>query len=152
MRFRLDPASALGPARESECRLSLNDLNADSDGEDPTLVLAQRGDGGVDVLVERAESIGRAELSHSKLAPCFRDYRHVIEQLARVGAGSGAAHLETLDYAKKLVHDEAGDLVRAALAPLVSVPHDVARRLFTLMFLMASDLPDALVRKHRHSA
>lgn len=153
MKFRLAPSlfeDDVSPAREQEWQLALTDLNADADGEEPTLTLSRRKDGGADITVTGLadDATGVAELSKDRLRRQFRDYRHVIQQISGAGA-FGARQFETLDYAKKLVHDEAGEVIQEALDPFVTIDHRTARRLFTLVFLISSALPDNLVRRHR---
>jgi uncharacterized protein (UPF0262 family) len=68
-------------------------------------------------------------------------------------ARSESRDWESLDYAKKLVHDEAGGRIRKALRPHLvegeAVDLKLARRLFTIVFLVAQDLPAELVTRHR---
>ena len=153
MRFRIDGAlyDKASPEREREWRLAVMELNAEGDGGEPTLTLYRRRDGGVDVHVspggEGAPRI--VELSYARMRTHFREYRNVIRHLARAGSGPlGRRDMETLDYAKKLAHDEAGKAVRDALAGVVEVDHRLGRRLFTLIFLVSSELPENLVRRH----
>jgi uncharacterized protein (UPF0262 family) len=56
---------------------------------------------------------------------------------------------EALDMAKKGVHDEAGMRIRKALRPHLEVDLKLARRIFTLVFLVVSDIPAELVKRHR---
>lgn len=152
MKFRLsaDLLTNVSPAREQEWKLALIDLNADADGEEPTLTLSRPSGGGAQFAIT-GTSDGRdgvVELSREELRPAFRDYRRIIEQISGAGA-FGARQFETLDYAKKLVHDEAGELVQEALKPRVTIDHRTGRRLFTLVFLVSEELPEVLVRQHR---
>ncbi len=154
MKFRLATSlfDDVSRAREQEWRVALMDLNADADGEEPTLTLARRADGGSEVTISGTpDSDGVAEFSRDVLRRQFRDYEHVIKQISGAGA-FGARQYETLDYAKKLVHDEAGEVIQETLAPFVSLDHKQARRLFTLVFLISSELPEVMVRRHRRDA
>jgi uncharacterized protein (UPF0262 family) len=157
MRFRIADRLWDGarPDREEEWRHALLDLNHEHDGEPPILTFDRRDDGGAAVSIER-EPGPRVEvvLSFDLLRDPFRDYREIIQRLARSSAGAyGSREWESLDYAKKLVHDDAGLRVRKALRPHLtdSEPIDLklARRLFTLIFLIAQDLPRELVTRHR---
>ena len=160
MRFRIDNAlnDSVSGAREREWQLSLTELNYETDGEPPTLRLVRRKDGGVDVhVLSRDPSatgpnetlIGVVAFGHNLLKPHFRSYRRVIEQLVHSTA-TGTRQMETLDYAKKLVHDEAGEMVQGTLKGQLPIEHGLARRLFTLIFLICNELPAALVTRHRH--
>ncbi len=154
MKFRLDPTlyAAATPEREREWRMALMDLNGDCDGQPPTLTVF-RHEAGVEIAIHPEEVCEplRLAVRHEALRPHFREYRHVIEQLVRYGDNAyGMRQLETLDYAKKLVHDEAGEMLQRALSGFVQLEHRLARRLFTLIFLVASELPEELVTRHRH--
>jgi uncharacterized protein (UPF0262 family) len=63
---------------------------------------------------------------------------------------TGTRQMETLDYAKKLVHDDAGDTVYHAFEAHLAIDHATARRLFTLIFLLSNELPETMVTRHRH--
>lgn len=157
MRFQVDPGlyDGVSPAREREWRTTLAELNMDfskGPADDRTLTLHRREDGGVDVRVEGAaiEPV-LVPLPAALLRRHFRDYRQVIEQIARSGTGGfGARDFETLDYAKKLCHDDAGETLQEAFHEVVPLAHPLARKLFTLVFLVSHSLPESLVTRHRH--
>jgi uncharacterized protein (UPF0262 family) len=152
MRFRIDSAlyETVSDQREREWQLALTELNYEADGEPPTLTLHRRADGGVDVHIANEELIGVVALSFGLLRRHFREYRRVIEQLVR-STSTGTKQMETLDYAKKLVHDDAGDTVCDAFETCLTIDHSTARRLFTLIFLISNELPETMVTRHRHS-
>lgn len=157
MRFRIADTLWDGtrPDREEEWRHALLDLNHEHDGEPPLLTFDRAEDGGAVVRIERAEGPpSEIGLSFDLLRDPFRDYREVIQRLARSSAGAfGSREWESLDYAKKLVHDDAGLRIKKALRPHLRegevVDLKLARRLFTLIFLIAQDLPRELVTRHR---
>ncbi len=153
MKYRIDEALYVDAPkeREREWKHALMDLNADANGQPPQITLVRRADGGIDFVIEAADgAIATAELPYPKLKSSFRDYRDIIMRLSRADGGSfGMRDWETLDYAKKLVHDEAGELIQETLEPHAPLTHPTARRLFTLAFLISSDLPEELVRNHR---
>jgi len=151
MRFRIENSlyGTVSDRREREWQLALTELNYEADGEPPTLMLCRRADGGVDIQIIDEELVGIISLSFEMLRRHFRDYRRVIEQLVRSTA-TGTRQMETLDYAKKLVHDEAGDTVVEAFTSHVTLEHSTARQLFTLIFLISNELPETMVTRHRH--
>lgn len=155
MKFRIDDALWDGrrPDREQEWQQALLDMNAEQDGLPPIVTVARRPDGGVDlvlVLPGEAAVEQRVALTFDMMRDHFKEYRDVIGRLARADAGAlGMRDWETLDYAKKLVHDEAGSRVRRALRAVVPIELTLARQLFTLIFLVAADIPAELVRRHR---
>lgn len=155
MRFRIADSLWDGarPDRESEWQDALLDLNLEHDGHPPILTLDRAADGGVSIQIERVEgdTPTQVALTFDLLRDPFRDYREVIQRLARADGGTfGMRDWESLDYAKKLVHDDAGHRLRKVLRPhLEHIDTKLARRLFTLVFLVAVDLPAELVKRHR---
>lgn len=157
MKFQLDPEllHKAGERREREWHRMLAEMNEDCREAGPpeaevVLTLMRRSDGGADIAVAAGQGERIVPLSMQRLGSHFRDYRHMIEQLDRSAGGFGPRDLETLDYAKKLVHDEAADMVQRALAGVVELEHAMARRLFTLVFLTSGAVPDSLGTRYRH--
>jgi uncharacterized protein (UPF0262 family) len=139
------------PAREQEWQQALMDINVKHDGEPPDITLARRDDGGATLhLSGLSEVTIEVALSFDMLRDHFRDYRDVIARIARATAGSfGMRDYEALDMAKKGVHDEAGLRIRKALRPHLEIDLKLARRIFTLVFLVLADIPADLVTRHR---
>lgn len=156
MRFRIADTLWDGtrPDREREWQDALLDLNLEHDGHPPVLTLNRAADGGALVQIDRGDGAEATSvaLTFDLLRDPFRDYREIIQRLARADGGAfGMRDWESLDYAKKLVHDDAGHRLRKVLrAHLDGVDMKLARRLFTLIFLVAVDLPAELVTRHRH--
>jgi hypothetical protein len=159
MRFRIADTLWDGarPEREREWQDALLDLNLESDGHPPVITVERATDGGAFLHIEPLEDNGHrttVTLTFDLLRDPFREYRDIIARLARADGGAfGMRDWESLDYAKKLVHDEAGMRLRKALRPhaerIGPLELKVARRLFTLVFLVAVDLPLELVKRHR---
>ena len=162
MKFALDPElfRTASNSRLREWNQALAELNerlsqedASTDGLDELVVtLHKREDDGVDFAICASPRAAPAivRVSGRRLIPHFNEYRGVIGQLTSVVSGVAAVRqMEALDYAKKLVHDEAGETLQRALGDQVALEHDVARRLFTLVFLISSSVPEGLVRPHR---
>jgi hypothetical protein len=156
MRFRIADELWDGarPEREREWQDALLDLNLEADGQPPVITIARAVDGGALLQAELDECVLTCPLSFDLLRDPFREYRDVISRLARADAGAfGMRDWESLDYAKKLVHDDAGMRIRKVLRPhadrLGPLELKVARRLFTVIFLVAVDLPLELVKRHR---
>jgi uncharacterized protein (UPF0262 family) len=138
-------------AREQEWQQALMDFNVKHDGQPPDITVARREDGGATLRLGGL-AVGEVEvgLSFDLLRDHFRDYRDVIARIARATAGSfGMRDYEALDMAKKGVHDEAGFRIRKALRPHVELDLKVARRIFTVLFLILADIPADLVTNHR---
>ncbi|MCB9728778.1 MAG: UPF0262 family protein [Deltaproteobacteria bacterium] len=163
MKFRLMPEvwEDAAPEREREWRQTLGELNldhgslvrpGDAGAEEPVVTLGRHPEGGLLIVVALAGGEeSTVHLNHRRMRGAFRDYKQVIEQIARATSGAfGPRDLETLDYAKKVVHDEAAELIQEALSERVHLPHKLARRIFTLAFLITHDLPQEIVSHFRH--
>jgi uncharacterized protein (UPF0262 family) len=149
VRFLLDPnlLEAVSPEREREIRLALVELNADCGDGPEALTIRIPDEGGVQLdMTDVPCGSATALISPSTLRRHLREYRGIIDQLTR--AGYGVRDIETLDYAKKLAHDDAGETLQDALTPHVSLPLATARRAFTLIFLLTHELPRSQVIRH----
>lgn len=156
MRFRIADTlwDGKSPEREREWQHALLDLNHEHDGLPPILTVSRRADGGAVIGLGRPDGEVEVVLPFDLLRDPFRDYREVITRLARADGGAfGSRDWESLDYAKKLVHDDAGMRIRKALRPHLrdgeAVDLKLARRLFTLIFLVTQEMPAELVTRHR---
>lgn len=78
-------------------------------------------------------AVGR-ELLH----PSMREYLNICLEMSKQRLGNNSPRLEALDIAKRIVHDEAGDLVRSLL-PSLNPDHGTARRIFTLLVTLVFD-------------
>ncbi len=85
-----------------------------------------------------SRAIARDELPLAQLRPLADEYMRVCVEMGRLGEGAGSPKLEALDIAKRLVHDEAGETVRALLRGF-RPDHATARRLFTLLVTLLYD-------------
>jgi uncharacterized protein (UPF0262 family) len=150
------------PDRAAEWRTALQEVNDDNrirmrtsaaplDDAPPSLELVQPPDG--PLLARCAPDGVRVTqtlcLESEDLRACLREYADTIQRLAHMDREAPIRGWEALDYAKRLVHDQAADALRALLDPALELDLIDARRLFTLFFLVATDLPESLVRYHR---
>jgi uncharacterized protein (UPF0262 family) len=74
----------------------------------------------------------------AELRPLMAEYMQICEEMGRLSVGAKSPRLEALDIAKRLTHDEAGELVRSALAEM-RPDLATARRLFTLLVTLFYD-------------
>lgn len=150
----------VGAARAAEWRRSLDEVNAHNAlrarpafdlGDEPALELLRRPEGHYCVRLYRdgTERAHEVALDPQQIAGFFAEYAATIERMVHVDREAPARGFETLDYAKRLVHDEAAGWLRDAMDACLACTLDDARRLFTLLFLVGTDLPEALVRYHR---
>ena len=77
-------------------------------------------------------------VSVQALRPLMGEYMDTIQQMARMPHGQNSPQLEALDIAKRITHDEAGELV-AGLLPSLKPSHGTARRIFTLLVTVFHD-------------
>jgi uncharacterized protein (UPF0262 family) len=66
----------------------------------------------------------------------IRDYFAICDSYYRAVRDATAATIETVDMARRAVHNEAAELLRERLAGKVEVDFDTARRLFTLICVL----------------
>jgi uncharacterized protein (UPF0262 family) len=91
-----------------------------------------------DVLTSDGRVAAAQALSLAELRPLAREYIDTCAELARVGLGAHSPRLEALDIAKRITHDEAGQLIESRLQ-LARPDHATARRIFTLLVTLLHD-------------
>lgn len=94
------------------------------------------------------ERLHEFRLDQQALHDVFEDYAQTIRHMVHMHEDAPARGFESLDHAKRIVHDEAAALMQQSVQPILNLPSDDARRLFTLLFLIGGDLPEHLVRFH----
>ena len=87
---------------------------------------------------ERGDERGHIELSRGVIGPVFREYFSLLTGIATLGAGAYSPQVEALDIARRLMHNDAADLV-IRHATRVVPDHRTARHLFTLFLLVTHD-------------
>ncbi len=66
----------------------------------------------------------------------IRDYFHICDSYFKAVRSSDPKSIETIDMARRGIHNEAAELLKDCLAPQVAVDFDTARRLFTLICVL----------------
>lgn len=144
--------------RAEEWRRALDELNQDNSItpvgdaiEEPAIELVRPPDGSYHIRIyqEGFDRVGSVELDRTSMESYFSDYSATISQMVHVDREAPVRGFEAIDYAKRVVHDEAAGFLRESLEGLVDIDLADARRFFTLVFLVGTDLPEALVRYHR---
>lgn len=87
---------------------------------------------------DRGDERGRIELSRGVIAPIFREYMSLLQAISTLGETAYSPQVEALDIARRLMHNDAADLV-IRHADGVIPDHRTARRLFTLFVLLTHD-------------
>ena len=145
-------------SRAEEWRRSLDELNASNalatvggPLEEPAIELVRTPDEGYELRLYREgfDCVARVTLDRSAVEGFLAEYSATISQLVHVDRDAPVRGFEAIDYAKRVVHDEAAGFLREAVEDVVAMDLADARRVFTLLFLIGTDLPEALVRYHR---
>jgi uncharacterized protein (UPF0262 family) len=87
----------------------------------------------------RSEADGSRETIMLPLAPfrgIVKDYFMICESYYQAVRGSNLAQVEAVDVGRRSLHDEGSTLLMERLADKVTIDHDTARRLFTLICVL----------------
>lgn len=76
------------------------------------------------------------ELSARPLRRVIKDYFLICDSYFQAIKGATPSKIETIDMARRGVHNEGAELLREALEDRVELDHDTARRLFTLVCVL----------------
>jgi uncharacterized protein (UPF0262 family) len=133
------------PARKSEWRLAVGEVVHEGEFELPdgvpgpyTAHLALDGEAARLTLSAGETHVVEESLPLLEIKPLVDEYMQVCEEMGKLGEGANSPKLEALDIAKRLVHDEAGEAVRARLRT-ARPDLATARRLFTLLVTLLYD-------------
>lgn len=143
--------SAGSPERKHEWRLAINEVLEEGSfaAELPAParldVSLQPGRVRVEVMVD-GQRLDMHELRERELKPLIEEYLHTCTEMTKLGSNS--PRLEALDIAKRLTHDEAGELMVTAL-PSLKPDHATGRRLFTLLLTLLHDTTKLAAPPHR---
>jgi uncharacterized protein (UPF0262 family) len=66
----------------------------------------------------------------------IRDYFHICDSYFKAVRSADPRAIETIDMARRGIHNEAAELLKDCLSPQVEVDFDTARRLFTLICVL----------------
>lgn len=155
-RRRLELESALTDLNEELADAKL--VNALSDGSESArirIVLRSPKAATFEAWTDSSETaLAAHHLLWVALKVPMKDYQAIIQRIASGGfsvrgRGSADGKFEALDYGKRIIHDEAGEEVVEQLEDFVELDLASARRLFTLLFLIRTELPADVVRYHR---
>jgi uncharacterized protein (UPF0262 family) len=135
------------PTRQAEWRLCIEEILAEGLFGEGAREPVQKGQRGVltvlPTAVELALTVGdQPAVVHriplQSIRALMNDYMETIRQMARLPHGQNSPQLEALDIAKRITHDEAGELVGSFL-PSLRPSHGTARRIFTLFVTIFHD-------------
>ena len=140
-----DPALvARNPDIEHERRVAIFDLiegnhfaltNGQSGPYRVTLSIGERGIL-FDVRDTDSQALEQIELSMTPLRRYVRDYFMICESYFEAMRTATPEKVETIDQARRALHNESAELLKTKLAPYAEVDDDTARRLFTLISVL----------------
>jgi len=86
-----------------------------------------------DVRREGGGALGQVHLSMSPFRKIIRDYFMLCESYYDAIRNAAPAQIETIDMARRGMHNEGSDILRQRLEEKIEIDFDTARRLFTLI-------------------
>ena len=98
--------------------------------------------------VDTHQGLGTITLSARSLQRVIRDYFMICESHAKAIAGGNMMQVETIDMARRGLHDEGGMQLAALLHGKVSLDFATARRLFTLVCALQIGVNHAVLGLH----
>lgn len=90
----------------------------------------------MDIAGEDAAPLETIVLGLGGFQRTIRDYFAICESYYQAIAQGGAASVETVDMARRGIHDEAAEKLRERLDGKIAIDHSTARRLFTLISVL----------------
>jgi len=104
----------------------------------PYRVFLRVADGRLAVDIRRADDspLEAIILSLTGLRRTIRDYFAICESYFQAVRQATPQQIETVDMARRAIHNRAADLLRERLEGKVSMDFDTARRLFTLICVL----------------
>jgi len=142
----LDPSIGPGPSPEAEHerRVAIYDLVEDNSftllthPQGPYRLRLSTADGRLilDVLDDSEERLSMIGLSMSPFRRIVKDYFMICESYYQAIRTATPSQIETIDMARRGLHNEGSELLRERLRGKVDVDFDTARRLFTLVCVL----------------
>jgi uncharacterized protein (UPF0262 family) len=96
----------------------------------------QEGRLAVEIAREDGSPLETHILGMARFRRPIRDYFGICDSYFQAVKTSTPQQIETIDMARRAVHNEAAELLRTALAEKVELDFDTARRLFTLICVL----------------
>jgi uncharacterized protein (UPF0262 family) len=89
-----------------------------------------------DIQLEDSTQHGKIMLSLTPFRRVIKDYFLVCESYYKAIRNAPPSQIEALDMGRRGLHDEGSTLLRERLKGKISVDHDTARRIFTLICVL----------------
>ncbi len=91
---------------------------------------------GIDIGREDGTPLETHILGMGRFRRPIRDYFAICDSYFQAVKGATPAQIETIDMARRGIHNEAAELLKTALDGKVALDFDTARRLFTLICVL----------------
>jgi uncharacterized protein (UPF0262 family) len=89
-----------------------------------------------DIRDEKSEPLGKIILALSPFRKIVKDYFEICDSYYQAIKRSSPSQIETIDMARRGVHNEGSELLRERLKGKIECDFDTARRLFTLICVL----------------
>ena len=86
-----------------------------------------------DVRKQGGEALGQVHLSMTPFRKIIKDYFMLCESYYDAIRNAAPAQIETIDMARRSMHNEGSDILRERLEEKIELDMNTARRLFTLI-------------------
>ncbi|WP_425408641.1 UPF0262 family protein [Hyphococcus sp.] len=86
-----------------------------------------------DVRRAGGEALGQMHLSMTPFRKIIKDYFMLCESYYDAIRNAAPAQIETIDMARRAMHDEGSEILRERLKDKIELDYNTARRLFTLI-------------------
>ncbi len=100
------------------------------------LMRVEEGRLAMDVSSEAGEPLETLSLGLAPFRRTIREYFAICDSYYKAIRNASPAQIETIDMARRAIHNEAAELLKERLADKVDVDFDTARRLFTLICVL----------------
>ena len=88
------------------------------------------------IIAEKSESAGEFHLSLGPFRQVVKDYFLICESYFDAVKTAAPSQIETIDMARRGIHDEGARILQERLEGKVEVDYDTSRRLFTLISVL----------------
>lgn len=89
-----------------------------------------------DVKNEQGDRIYKFIISLKPFRRLIKDYTHICESYYNAMRTLPASKIETIDMARRWIHNEGADLLQKVVESNVKIDYETSRRLFTLITVM----------------
>jgi uncharacterized protein (UPF0262 family) len=101
-------------------------------------VVVEPGAIAVTLRDDAGAEVGRLQLDRPVIAPVLREYLRILRAIEGSELSETSPHFEALDIARRLIHDDAAQLVQRSFSG-ARPDQETARQLFSLMVLLTHD-------------